>query len=52
MGRGDECHHIPGRRHVERDLSGPGERPLGEVRAVRGDTARRIDPLPADETLK
>jgi arsenate reductase len=52
MGRGDECHHIPGRRHIERGLPDPKGRPLEEVRAVRGDIAGRIDSLPADETLK
>jgi arsenate reductase (thioredoxin) len=49
---GDECPYIPGRRCIERGLPDPKGRPVEEVRAVRGDIARRIDSLLADETLR
>lgn len=36
MGCGDECPHIPGKRHVEWDLPDPKGRSIDEVRATPG----------------
>jgi arsenate reductase (thioredoxin) len=48
MGCGDECPYIPGKRYVDWDLPDPKGRPLGEVRAVRDDIARRVEALAGD----
>ena len=45
MGCGDECPYIPGKRYVDWDLRDPAGLPLGEVRAIRDDIARRVDEL-------
>jgi arsenate reductase len=52
MGCGDACPYIPGKRYVDWDLPDPKGRPLGAVRAIRDDIARRIDALLAEETLR
>jgi arsenate reductase len=48
MGCGDECPYIPGKRYVDWDLPDPKGRPLGEVRAIRDDIARRVTALEAE----
>jgi arsenate reductase (thioredoxin) len=48
MGCGDECPHIPGKRHIDWDLQDPAGRPLDEVRATRDDIARRVQRIVAD----
>lgn len=45
MGCGDECPYIPGKRYVDWDLADPKGRPLGEVRQLREEIARRVDAL-------
>jgi arsenate reductase len=52
MGCGDECPHVPGKRHIEWDLPDPKGRPLDEVRTIHDHIARRIHSPLADETLK
>jgi arsenate reductase len=47
MGCGDECPYIPGKRYVDWELDDPAGRPLGEVRAVRDEIARRVAALAA-----
>jgi arsenate reductase len=48
MGCGDECPYIPGKRYVDWELDDPAGRPLGEVRAVRDEIARRVAALAAE----
>ena len=48
MGCGDECPYIPGKRYVDWELPDPAGRPLGEVRAVRDEIARRVAALAAE----
>ena len=45
MGCGDECPYIPGKRYIDWDLQDPAGLPLDEVRALRGDIARRVNEL-------
>jgi arsenate reductase (thioredoxin) len=45
MGCGDECPYIPGKRYIDWDLRDPKNLPLGEVREIRDDIARRIEGL-------
>ncbi len=45
MGCGDECPYIPGKRYIDWELPDPAGRPLGEVRAIRDDIARRVAEL-------
>ena len=45
MGCGDECPYIPGKRYIDWELPDPRGRPLGEVRAIRDDIARRVAEL-------
>jgi arsenate reductase (thioredoxin) len=45
MGCGDACPYIPGKRYVDWDLPDPKGRPVGEVRAIRDEIARRVDEL-------
>ena len=45
MGCGDECPYIPGKRYIDWDLQDPAGLPLDEVRAIRDDTARRVNEL-------
>ncbi|MGO9791495.1 MAG: low molecular weight phosphatase family protein [Solirubrobacteraceae bacterium] len=45
MGCGDACPVIPGKRYLEWELPDPKGRPLDEVRATRGDIARRVQQL-------
>jgi arsenate reductase len=42
MGCGDECPFIPGKRHVDWDLTDPAGQPLDRVRAIRDDIDQRI----------
>jgi arsenate reductase len=48
MGCGDECPYIPGKRYVDWELRDPKGLPLGEVRAIRDDIARRVNELAAE----
>ncbi len=48
MGCGDACPYIPGKRYIDWNLPDPSGLPPDEVRAIRGDIARRIDALLAD----
>jgi arsenate reductase (thioredoxin) len=48
MGCGDECPYIPGKRYIDWDLTDPKDLPLGEVREIRDDIARRIEGLRAE----
>ena len=48
MGCGDECPYIPGKRYIDWDLRDPKDLPLGEVREIRDDIARRIEGLLAE----
>src|SRR3954452_3627474 len=48
MGCGDECPYIPGKRYVDWDLQDPKGRPIGAVRATRGETAGRCEALVAE----
>lgn len=48
MGCGDECPYIPGKRYVDWDLPDPKGLPIGEVRAVRDEVARRVEQLARD----
>ncbi len=52
MGCGDECPYIPGKRYIDWDLPDPQDRPIGEVRAIRDDIARRVSALLADPSLR
>ena len=45
MGCGDECPFIPGKRYIDWDLPDPKGRPIGEVRSLRDDIARRTTAL-------
>ena len=45
MGCGDQCPYIPGKRYIDWDLPDPKDRPIDEVRAIRGEIARRVDQL-------
>ena len=45
MGCGDACPVLPGKSYMDWDLPDPAGRPLGEVRALRGEIERRIDAL-------
>ncbi len=45
MGCGDECPYIPGKRYIDWELPDPKGRPLGEVRAIRDEIARRVGEL-------
>ena len=48
MGCGDACPYIPGKHYVDWDLPDPKGLPLGEVRAIRDDTERRVTKLAAE----
>ena len=48
MGCGDECPYIPGKRYIDWDLRDPKDLPLGEVREIRDDIARRVEGLLAE----
>lgn len=50
MGCGDECPFYPGRRYEDWDLPDPADRPVEEVRAIRGDIERRVRNLLASLT--
>lgn len=50
MGCGDECPFYPGRRYEDWDLPDPADRPVEEVRAIRGDIERRVRDLLASLT--
>jgi arsenate reductase len=45
MGCGDQCPYIPGKRYIDWDLPDPKGLPINQVRTIRDDIARRIDPL-------
>jgi arsenate reductase len=45
MGCGDKCPNIPGRRHVDWDLTDPAGLPIDEVRAVRDEIDQRVRAL-------
>ena len=45
MGCGDACPVIPGKRYLDWELEDPADRPLGEVRIIRDDIARRVTAL-------
>lgn len=42
MGCGDQCPVIPGKRHLDWELTDPAGRTLDEVRAVRDEIERRV----------
>ena len=44
----DACPVVPGKRYISWQLPDPKNRPLEEVRAIRGDIAMRIDRLVAE----
>ncbi len=48
MGCGDECPFIPGKRYLDWDLPDPKDQPIGDVRAIRDDIARRVNELVAE----
>lgn len=48
MGCGDECPYIPGKRYIDWDLRDPKDLPLGEVREIRDDIAKRVEGLVAE----
>jgi arsenate reductase (thioredoxin) len=48
MGCGDECPYVPGKRYLDWELEDPKGRPLEEVRATRGEIARRVEALVAE----
>jgi arsenate reductase len=48
MGCGDACPYVPGKRYLDWALVDPKGRPLGQVRAIRDDIARRVETLVAD----
>jgi arsenate reductase (thioredoxin) len=48
MGCGDACPYVPGKRYVDWELPDPKDRPIGEVRAIRDDVARRVEALVAE----
>ncbi len=48
MGCGDHCPYLPGKRYIDWDLPDPQGRPLGEVRLLRDEIARRVENLVAD----
>ena len=48
MGCGDECPYIPGRRYIDWDLKDPKGLPIGEVREIRDDIAKRLEGLLAE----
>jgi arsenate reductase len=45
MGCGDECPYVPGKRYLDWDLPDPKGLPIGEVRAIRDEIARRVEAL-------
>jgi protein-tyrosine-phosphatase len=42
MGCGDACPYIPGKRHIDWDLTDPAGRPVDEVRVTRHEIEQRI----------
>jgi arsenate reductase len=48
MGCGDECPYLPGKRYIDWDLPDPKDRPVDEVRAIRGEIERRVTALVAE----
>jgi arsenate reductase (thioredoxin) len=48
MGCGDECPYVPGTRYVDWELPDPAGRPIGEVRRIRDEIARRVERLVAE----
>jgi arsenate reductase (thioredoxin) len=48
MGCGDACPYIPGKRYLDWELPDPKDRPIGEVRTIRDDVARRVEALVAE----
>jgi arsenate reductase len=44
----DACPVVPGKRYVSWQLPDPIGRPIGEVRAIRDDIARRVESLAAE----
>jgi arsenate reductase (thioredoxin) len=44
----DACPVVPGKRYISWQLPDPKNRPLEEVRAIRGDIAMRVDRLVAE----
>jgi arsenate reductase (thioredoxin) len=48
MGCGDECPYVPGARYLDWDLPDPKGLPLGEVRAIRDEIARRVEALASE----
>jgi arsenate reductase len=48
MGCGDACPYVPGKRYLDWQLEDPKGRPLDEVRATRGEIARRVHALVAE----
>ena len=45
MGCGDECPYLPGKRYIDWDLEDPKGKPLGQVRSIRDDIAKRVRAL-------
>jgi len=41
MGCGDECPYIPGKRYIDWALPDPKGKPIGDVRELRDEIARR-----------
>jgi protein-tyrosine-phosphatase len=45
MGCGDQCPYISGKRYLDWDLPDPSDLPVGEVREIRDEIARRVAAL-------
>jgi arsenate reductase (thioredoxin) len=48
MGCGDQCPYIPGKRYIDWQLPDPAGQPIGRVREIRDEIARRIAALITD----
>jgi arsenate reductase len=45
MGCGDACPYIPGKRHIDWELTDPKGLPVDQVRAIRDEIAARVERL-------
>ncbi len=48
MGCGDQCPFLPGKRYIDWELPDPAGQPVGRVREIRDEIARRVTQLVND----
>ncbi|HEY5427959.1 MAG TPA: arsenate reductase ArsC [Solirubrobacteraceae bacterium] len=48
MGCGDQCPYIPGKRYIDWELPDPAAQPVGSVRQIRDEIARRTAALASE----